>query len=95
MEETTDPTLETGTSDQAIGGDSAGSTGGARRVPPPAGTFKFDGPAPFITPAVVEYLHTIPTGQRWENMIASYLRLEEIPITKGVRISSIHSNYFV
>lgn len=95
IEGITDPLIpETGTSDQAVGGDSVAATG-AGRVPPPAGTFEFDGPAPFITPATVQYLHTIPAGQRWQNMVASYLRLEEFPITKGVRISSMCSNHFV
>jgi len=63
------------------------------RVPPPAGTFKFDGPAPFITTATIQYLETIPGGRSWENMISSYLHLEEFPITKGVRIFSTHSVY--
>ena len=56
------------------------------RAPPPAGTFAFAGTAPFITSAAIRYLQTIPAGQRWVDMIVSYLRLEEAPISKGVSI---------
>ena len=56
------------------------------RAPPPAGTFTFAGTSPFITTAAIDYLQTIPAGQRWADMIVSYLRLEEAPVSKGVSI---------
>ena len=37
--------------------------------------------------ATIDYLQTIPAGQRWVDMIISYLRLEEAPYTKGARTS--------
>ena len=54
------------------------------RALPPSGAFTSDVVSPFITTAVIGYLHTIPAGQRWVDMIMSYLRLEAIPIAKGV-----------
>ena len=50
----------------------------------PIGVFTFDGDAPFITQAALDYLQTIPAGQSWSDMIISYLRLEAFPVVKGV-----------
>ena len=49
--------------------------------------FTFNGTSPFITSAAVGYLQTIPATPRWVSMIASYLRLEEFPIVKGVSVA--------
>ena len=50
----------------------------------PIGVFTFDGDAPFITQAALDYLQTIPAGQSWSDMIISYLHLEAFPVVKGV-----------
>ena len=57
---------------------------GVRREHPPDGPFTFEGSSPFITPAALSYLQTIPAGQRWVDMVTSFLCLEELPIVKGV-----------
>jgi len=84
------PTLVIDSSNQTTDGQSldTSAAGHAGRVPPLVGTFTFNGQSPFITPAAVEYLHTIPGGQSWEKMITSYLRLEGLPINKRVCIIS-------
>ena len=56
-------------------------------VPPPAEAFTFSNISPFITPATIQYLQTVSAGQRWVEIIISYLRFEELPVAKGVRIS--------
>ena len=79
----------------ATGGQSAATTsvGHAGRVPPPAGTFIFNSLLSlFIAPATLQYLQTIPAGRCWEDMIVSYLRLEEFPVTKGVCVIFICSD---
>ena len=58
-------------------------------APPPVGTFTFVGTSPFITPATIQYLQTVPASQRWVEMVAAYLRFEALPIMKGVRISLV------
>ena len=57
-----------------------------KRSPPPPGAFAFSGSSPFINPAAIQYLQTIPAGQRWTDMVNSYLRFEELPVVPGVRI---------
>ena len=88
---------ETATPGPVLDGQSAitPDLGHAGRVPPPAGCFTFSGSAPFVSPAALQYLQTIPAGQRWEDMIASYLRLEELQIPKGVGSIFIYSNRVV
>lgn len=54
------------------------------RAPPSAGTFIVNNVQPFITAATIDYLHTIPAGERWVNMVSSYLRLEGYPVVTGV-----------
>ena len=79
----------------ATGGQSTATTGvsHAGRVPPLAGTFVFNSPLSlFITPATLQYLQTIPAGHCWEDMIVSYLCLEEFPVTKGVCVIFICSD---
>lgn len=78
----------TGDSDQTANEQppAAPTTNRVGRVPPAAGTFVFNGKSTFVTSAAVEYLHTIRAGQPWEKMITSYLRLEELPVVKGVCI---------
>ena len=53
------------------------------RLPPPPGALVFDGSLPFI-PAAIKYFQTVRAGQRWTDMVASFLRLEEFPYVKGV-----------
>ena len=53
------------------------------RLPPPGGTLVFHGSLPFIPPAI-KYFQTVRAGQRWTDMIASFLRLEEFPHLNGV-----------
>jgi hypothetical protein len=67
------------------------------RSPSPVGAFTFDGPSPFITSAAINYLQTIPAGQRWTDMIISFLRLEELPAADGVssKISFFYSTNYV
>ena len=60
--------------------------GGSLRVPPPAGTLTFGGTSSFLTTDAISYLQTIPAGQRWVDMVNSYLRLEEYPVAKGVSV---------
>jgi len=57
------------------------------RLPPHAGTFTFDDTSPFVTVAAINYLQTIPGGQRWVDMVTSYLRLEALPLVKGVCVN--------
>jgi hypothetical protein len=52
----------------------------------PAGAFVYSGSLPFIPPAI-KYFETVRAGQRWTDMVASFLRLEEFPPTRGVHIS--------
>jgi hypothetical protein len=62
----------------------------SERTPPPVGAFEFTGTSsPFITPAAIRYLQTVSGGQRWVEMVASYLRFEELPSTNGVCISPV------
>ena len=49
----------------------------------PAGAFAFTGSAPFVKLAL-EYFQTVCAGQRWTDMVASFLRLEELPQTSVV-----------
>ena len=58
----------------------------SERAPPPAGKFTFDGTQSFIKPATMDYLQTVSAGQRWIDMVVSYLHLEEFPNIKGVSI---------
>ena len=51
----------------------------------PAGAFVFSGSSAFIPPAI-KYFQTVRAGQRWTDMVASFLRLEEFPLTGGVRV---------
>jgi len=55
-------------------------------APPPVRAFAFTGTSLFITPVTIQYLQTIPANQRWSEMVTSYLRFEELPPTKDVRI---------
>lgn len=57
-----------------------------KRSPPPPGAFTFRGPSPFLTPATIQHLQTICAGQRWTDMVNSFLRFEELPVGPGVRI---------
>ena len=76
-----------GDTDQPMGGSSSLVTDRdhVERVPPPPGIFTFNDASPFITPAAIGYLQTIPAGERWVNMVTSYLRLEGFSLIKGVR----------
>ena len=65
--------------------DGQGTVPRVERSSPPPGAFTFSGSSPFITPAAIQYLQTISAGQCWENMIASYLHLEELAKPDGVR----------
>jgi len=47
----------------------------------------FNGTSPFLTTAAISYLQTIPAGQRWVDMVKSYLRLEEFPVAKAVSVT--------
>lgn len=58
----------------------------SERTPPPVGKFTFNGVQSFITLAAVGYLNTVPANECWVDMVNSYLRLEEFPITKGVSV---------
>jgi len=81
--------LLTNSSDQPTGESGSFETGcgGSLRVPPPVGTLTFGGTSPFLTTGVIGYLQTIPAGQRWVDMVNSYLRLEEFPVAKGVSVA--------
>lgn len=71
-------------------GDGPGSlVGGCHqegRAPPPIGIFALSDTSPFITAATINYLQTISAGQRWVDMVSSYLRLEGFPVAKGVSL---------
>jgi len=75
-----------GDTDQPMGGSSSLVTdrNHAERVPPPPGIFTFNDASPFITPAAIGYLQTIPAGKRWVNMVTSYLCLKGFSLIKGV-----------
>lgn len=57
-----------------------------RRSPSPAGAFNVDVSPPFITPAAINYLQSVRAGQRWTDMVTSFLRLEGLPAVKAVSI---------
>lgn len=68
-------------------GDVAGlPTANAGRVPCSPGSFASNG-IPFVTEAALSYLRTIPAGEKWADMITSYLFLEALPTVDGVSIS--------
>lgn len=56
----------------------------SKRSPAPPGAFAYCGSSPFITPATIQYLETVCAGQRWTDMVNSFLRLEELPVTNHV-----------
>ena len=60
------------------------------RAAPPPGIFVFNGDSPFITATSIAYLQTIPAGQRWVDMVSSFLRMEEFPVTKGVSLYALY-----
>ena len=62
------------------------------RLPSPEGAFTFDGSSGFITVDAIKYLQTVRAGRRWTDMVTSYLRLEELPISPAVR--TFHSLSF-
>jgi hypothetical protein len=54
----------------------------------PAGAFVYAGSMPFIPPAI-QYFQTVCAGQQWTDMVASFLRLEELPPPNGVCVDYI------
>jgi hypothetical protein len=81
--------------DQTIDEPSAlpGNPDHPERIPPPVGTFTFGGVVPYIDGELIKYLQTVPAGQRWVEMVVSYLRFEEFPPATGVRIHLLFGFY--
>jgi hypothetical protein len=71
----------------------------SRRPPQPAGTFVYNGSSQFITPAAIQYLQTVCAGQRWADMVLSFLCLEELSLIAGVGpinlLRSTHTHSFI
>ena len=64
-------------------------------IPTPLRVFVFDGTSAFITPATINYWETIPGGQGWVAMVNAYLRLESLPLKKGVSALYTFLNYLL
>ena len=54
-------------------------------IPVPPRLFAFGGTSSFLTSSVINYWETIKGGQTWIDMVKTYLRLEELPLPRGVR----------